>query len=1082
MTDEAEALHIRPPEPIVVSVLRARNLRGSKGDNLQCFVKVEFGDRTLGESSKQECIPESPAEFNFSANIMFSFDDPISLDEILQKPVVVTVYEVLTKEKKSKEEKSVILGQCCIDLLPLVQGSVEISRSLQLSGVTESPADTVPFNEPKGEIDIRVAVSEPLFDEFQISEGNMLTISVGSLYSPPESWMITGVNHSYGVALPVPLTADKELPVLFANGKLKSPQEKEGPKKQKRWAVPGTAIGNAVFMPDRFMFSDPVENEDGDFKGKDDLEHRKFSEQERNRVTWNMERRFYLQRSALKNFQDTITKNYYWPVEVIRLPHTSTTKGKKEEESSLAFHGLALINLSSLLYPGVSRVKGAFRVIGFSETVLAEKTKRQGGVVEDAVKFSSTSPHKYSAASTHRKLTKNMDNKDSKKTNQLRSDTALDVDTMTAITAEGQQYTDAKSYIMIEFCLDKPLIPKRTTEALIKRVAELIPPRPLYPKRTDRAQKAVEDYHAQVAIIAEIVLDNFRDMFADELKDSGPQSPDVMEQRRQQFVYELNTTGKYFAIKEQLKHSVVKIVREKYLRTTNFEDKGELQTFLSELYVYLVDQMHVSLSKVLAYEDQPAVPKPLKDSNQLKHFAFEAEINHNFELAETYYKERIARNKADTDSWFDYGTFNLYIGNIPKAEECFKECLSTNPKHLQSLLVYGIVCVISDKNEIAETFFETATCIHCKSVLAWTMLGLFYDAVSNEIGAEMAYAEANRLNDKKILAFTQAMREKEEELQEQKRKEQEKIAGESKREEILMAVDEGGLSVQAVDPKLGNIQKSTPALAKQISPAIRQAPSVSPSTLSRPSGKPGSEEPIQHDLTSVLPSSIFMEAVDWLLQVKAISFTERALGHELLTITGGPKLDFYIAMAKLYILKGDYSEAENNLNEALQLDIKNQDTWALMGHVKFLKGDKPGARDCYERTLSFVNDASETHSLYLRLASIYLHENKYQEAKKIYLMACKKNPSCVTWLGVGTACYRLGELSEAEDALSEANMLNNLDPEVWAYLSLVCLKTNRCHQAEQAYKYAIKLKLEEGPLLAEIHGEQARYGFGNPSF
>ena len=47
--------------------------------------------------------------------------------------------------------------------------------------------------------------------------------------------------------------------------------------------------------------------------------------------------------------------------------------------------------------------------------------------------------------------------------------------------------------------------------------------------------------------------------------------------RRQKLIYHLNSSGKYFAFKEQLKHAVVKIVREKYLRTTNFRDKDELQ-------------------------------------------------------------------------------------------------------------------------------------------------------------------------------------------------------------------------------------------------------------------------------------------------------------------------------------------------------------------------------------------------------------------------------------------------------------------------------------------------------------------------
>jgi len=47
--------------------------------------------------------------------------------------------------------------------------------------------------------------------------------------------------------------------------------------------------------------------------------------------------------------------------------------------------------------------------------------------------------------------------------------------------------------------------------------------------------------------------------------------------RRQQLLYHLNTSGKYVAFKEQLKYSVVKIVREKYLKTTNFQDCDELQ-------------------------------------------------------------------------------------------------------------------------------------------------------------------------------------------------------------------------------------------------------------------------------------------------------------------------------------------------------------------------------------------------------------------------------------------------------------------------------------------------------------------------
>ena len=62
-----------------------------------------------------------------------------------------------------------------------------------------------------------------------------------------------------------------------------------------------------------------------------------------------------------------------------------------------------------------------------------------------------------------------------------------------------------------------------------------------------------------------------------------------------------------------------------------------------------------------------------------------------------------------------------------------------------------------------------------------------------------------------------------------------------------------------------------------------------------------------------------------------------------------------------------------------------------MGHVKYLVGDTETAKDCYERTLALMGNASEMHSIYLRLASIYLQESKVPIIHPLFFMFCESH-------------------------------------------------------------------------------------------
>merc|ERR1719334_278766 len=135
-----------PPEkdmvPITLTINSVSNLRGLKGEQLIVFIRAEFGDKILGDSDQMECAASNPTvEFGFSSTLQCNRNDPTVLDEIAHKPILVTVIEVLPKDKKGKDEKTHPLAQYSIDLLPLLQGESRVDQLVDLHPIPGSPLD-----------------------------------------------------------------------------------------------------------------------------------------------------------------------------------------------------------------------------------------------------------------------------------------------------------------------------------------------------------------------------------------------------------------------------------------------------------------------------------------------------------------------------------------------------------------------------------------------------------------------------------------------------------------------------------------------------------------------------------------------------------------------------------------------------------------------------------------------------------------------------------------------------------------------------------------------------------------------------
>jgi tetratricopeptide (TPR) repeat protein len=99
-----------------------------------------------------------------------------------------------------------------------------------------------------------------------------------------------------------------------------------------------------------------------------------------------------------------------------------------------------------------------------------------------------------------------------------------------------------------------------------------------------------------------------------------------------------------------------------------------------------------------------------------------------------------------------------------------------------------------------------------------------------------------------------------------------------------------------------------------------------------------------------------------------------------------------------------------------------------------------------------------------------LAKGQSEQAKEVFLRGAKLYNYACLWLGVGVACFRLEQLLEAEDALQQANLLDPDHAHVWGFYTLVCLSSgsHRLSEAVKAHKQALRLGLEDGPLLRQV--------------
>lgn len=194
----------------------------------------------------------------------------------------------------------------------------------------------------------------------------------------------------------------------------------------------------------------------------------------------------------------------------------------------------------------------------------------------------------------------------------------------------------------------------------------------------------------------------------------------------------------------------------------------------------------------------------------------------------------------------------------------------------------------------------------------------------------------------------------------------------------------------------------------------------------------------------------------------------------------GPRITPYLILAQLEQQRGNYELALENIQEALKLKQDDPNVWSALGFLYYSQRFWEKAQNAYETVLTLPQTPTNISTVHTRLGTIYLHhiaaktlrydtpqQHNFlaRQAKTMFLRACETTPSSSAWLGTGKACIILNELDQAENALSEANVLNNKNGQVWAHLAHLCLLQGRRYEANQCITQALALGLRDIEIL-----------------
>ncbi len=585
-------------------------------------------------------------------------------------------------------------------------------------------------------------------------------------------------------------------------------------------------------------------------------------------------------------------------------------------------------------------------------------------------------------------------------------------------------FEPVRTYVHVKITLTQPInselrkdAPKTPSELANKK-----PPVPKYPTTRDATEMYKSQLHSTVKALANEYVklqesEKEGDKQASQQKSkeqqmTAKQQEKLRQKKKEEFVEELNRSGKYFALKERLKKAVVRVASEKYKKQAALGDEHKLSKdeFYSELYVYLLEQMHLAVDTIVkkegkAIHDDIVASKEIvqreKELAMSKVFAEsllqryerlykEYERNLEFVTAEKYLLDIIKLNEKSVDAWVKYYKFSMKIGDVTKAEECLREALAIDGGNVDLRLALGGLLIQRKR--------YTEAAAHIKMVLRTN----FTHVVANILIAILFELDQHKGLMKRHI----------------------EIAKRKKMRDLNLLPPKGSLKFDAPLP-----------------------------------------EP-SRQLTNDEIDELFYGLIDFLIKNKQSAMAEKALSY----VQNKESSRYLMALAKCYFVKGAHNDCLGVLNKLLEKEPKNQQALKYKGHTLFLQGNLFDSEEAYVCAIR-TKPPPKSLTLYERLGQLYLKRKSWPDAQVVYYKCCAEPNmnSSPSWKRLGVSYLKLGKFIEAEDALTQANILDNNNAETWGYTTIMCLVSGkRKTQAEQTLDEAFRLNLYNVEILGEI--------------